>query len=151
MNEELENHFIGSVVYIQDSIYQSSTLPRLFVIDGQQRITTISLLLLAIAKLNPEIKDKIYDLYLINKYDENNKYKLLSKENDHKVYIKLLNDLDLDNDDKKTHIYKNFSFFIKEIKTKEQSQKVFDTLHNLFVVDVSLDKDRDDPQRYSKH
>ena len=147
MNEEIENHFIGSVVYIQDGIYQSSTIPIFFIIDGQQRITTISLLLLAIAKLNRKIKDKIYDLYLINKYDENNKYKLLSKENDHKVYVKLLENLDLDDDDKTTAIYKNYMYFLKEIESEETAHEIFNILYNIYVVDVALDRNNDDPQK----
>lgn len=43
-------HFVGSVVYIEREIYTVSAIPQLLVIDGQQRLTTISLLLMALSK-----------------------------------------------------------------------------------------------------
>src|SRR5688500_15483811 len=43
-------HFIGSVVYIEKGLYHHSSVPQLLVIDGQQRLTTLSLLLAALGK-----------------------------------------------------------------------------------------------------
>jgi uncharacterized protein with ParB-like and HNH nuclease domain len=43
-------HFIGSIVYIEKGLYQVSSQSPLLVIDGQQRLTTISLLIAALAK-----------------------------------------------------------------------------------------------------
>src|SRR5438105_4684931 len=43
-------HFIGSVVYFQESIHTTSEVPKLLVIDGQQRITTVLLLIAALAE-----------------------------------------------------------------------------------------------------
>jgi uncharacterized protein with ParB-like and HNH nuclease domain len=50
-SDSVSGHFIGSVVYIERGLYQISTVPRLLVIDGQQRLTTISLLLSALGKV----------------------------------------------------------------------------------------------------
>jgi uncharacterized protein with ParB-like and HNH nuclease domain len=47
-NEEIGGHFIGSIVYIESGLYHVSAVPKLLVIDGQQRLTTLSLLMIAI-------------------------------------------------------------------------------------------------------
>src|SRR5580692_2886444 len=49
-NEQVNAHFVGSVVYIEKGLYQVSTQSPLLVIDGQQRLTTVSLLLEALAR-----------------------------------------------------------------------------------------------------
>ena len=49
-NDKVEGHFVGSVVYIERGLYQVSSIPQLLVIDGQQRLTTISLLLAAFGR-----------------------------------------------------------------------------------------------------
>ena len=49
-DEAVSGHFIGSVVYIERGLYQVTSVPQLLVIDGQQRLTTISLLLAALGK-----------------------------------------------------------------------------------------------------
>ena len=44
-DDSISGHFVGSVVYIEKGLYQISSVPQLLVIDGQQRLTTLSLLL----------------------------------------------------------------------------------------------------------
>jgi uncharacterized protein with ParB-like and HNH nuclease domain len=48
-DEGMDGHFIGSIVYIQKGIYQATAIPQMLVIDGQQRLATLALLLLALA------------------------------------------------------------------------------------------------------
>src|SRR5437763_15870645 len=74
-DDEIKGHFVGSIVYIQKDIYHVGSIPQLLVIDGQQRLTTLSLLLAALAnvanKATTEVNinyEEIYDSYLINKY-----------------------------------------------------------------------------------
>ena len=70
-------HFLGSIV----SIYHDDGDDREYlIIDGQQRLTTLSILLLSIYKLIDEgklrstiSKDQIRDEYLINKYSKDDK------------------------------------------------------------------------------
>ena len=48
-DESISGHFIGSIVYVEKGLYQISAVPKFLVIDGQQRLTTISLLLSALS------------------------------------------------------------------------------------------------------
>ena len=73
IDDKIQGHFIGSIVYVQAGIYRSSTVSLLVVIDGQQRLTTLSLLLKALAKALAELKiegstnnRKICNYYLLN-------------------------------------------------------------------------------------
>ena len=53
-DDSVTGHFIGSIVYIEKGIYQVASVPQLLVIDGQQRLTTLSLLLAALGKIIEE-------------------------------------------------------------------------------------------------
>lgn len=80
-------HFIGSIVYIHDGVYSSSDIKELVVIDGQQRITTITLLCIALYHYLKENNlewqaDKIYKQFIINEFArENQRLKLKASEN----------------------------------------------------------------------
>src|ERR1039458_1857286 len=76
-NDEISAHFIGSIVYIEKGLYQVSSQSPLLVIDGQQRLTTISLILEALARnlLDTEPLEgfstkKIRSYYLLNPLEE---------------------------------------------------------------------------------
>ena len=69
--EDASSHFIGSIVYIKEGLFQVSTVPRLQVIDGQQRLTTLTLLFAALAmaiekKGSNEIDAKSIRNYCVN-------------------------------------------------------------------------------------
>ncbi len=49
-NDTIAAHFVGSIVYIEKGLYQVSSQSPLLVIDGQQRLTTVMLLLEALAR-----------------------------------------------------------------------------------------------------
>ena len=72
-NDDIPAHFIGSIVYIEKGIYQVASVSQLLVIDGQQRLTTLALLLAAIANAIEEeqqvggmTRSKINNYYLFN-------------------------------------------------------------------------------------
>ena len=48
--ESISAHFIGSIVYINRGLYHATSVPELLVIDGQQRLTTLSILLAALGE-----------------------------------------------------------------------------------------------------
>src|SRR5216684_7594455 len=50
-NDAVSAHFVGSIVYIEQGLYQVSSQTPLLVIDGQQRLTTVTLLIEALARV----------------------------------------------------------------------------------------------------
>ncbi len=57
-SEEISAHFIGSIVYIHDDVHPSADINELIIIDGQQRLTTITLIYLAILNIAVRLKDE---------------------------------------------------------------------------------------------
>ncbi len=89
INEQAGGHFIGSIVYIQQGQTVIANIPQYLVIDGQQRLTTLSLLLVALSQKIS--REDIYDSYLINKHGENEqRYKLLLTQGDKEALIQIV-------------------------------------------------------------
>ena len=90
-NDEVSAHFVGSIVYIQRDIYETVTSQSpLLVIDGQQRLTTVTLLIAALAKALGEAEPvdgfsarKLRNYYLLNPEEKGDRhYKLLLSQAD---------------------------------------------------------------------
>ncbi|TBO42252.1 DUF262 and DUF1524 domain-containing protein [Pedobacter kyonggii] len=147
-----EGHFLGSLVYFQESIYNTTDVPQLLIIDGQQRVTSISLLLLALSEFidsHPlEIEttaNKIKNYYLLNAEEEGElRYKLLLTRKDKETYIALLNGTPLP-ENYSSRLYENYLFFKDQID-EEKVIDIYNGIMQLFVVDVTLEKDKDNPQ-----
>ena len=81
-NDKTNAHFIGSIVYVHDDVYTASGLTELTIIDGQQRLTTITLIYIALFRLAKELDNqmlvsRIQKTYLINEFaPEEEKLKL---------------------------------------------------------------------------
>ncbi|MCM3618455.1 DUF262 domain-containing protein [Sutcliffiella horikoshii] len=80
-DDEVKGHFVGSIVYIEKGLYQISAVPQLLVIDGQQRMTTLSLVLLALGRAIKDSNEpheitsrKIKNYYLVNNDEEDDYY-----------------------------------------------------------------------------
>ncbi|GHQ86282.1 hypothetical protein VN1237_13780 [Helicobacter pylori] len=90
-NDKMDRHFIGSILYVLDRTTHSSNT--LLIIDGQQRLTTITLLLIALRDyLSDEVKRKdIENHYLINS-DKNGdeKFRLILSESDKDTLLYLI-------------------------------------------------------------
>ena len=154
-SKDIPSHFIGSIMYIEKGLYQISKPEPLLIIDGQQRLTTVSLLLEALARkigdneiINGFSERKIREYYLINPLEDGDrKYKLLLSQNDRSTYISII--------DQKEYP-KEFSVRIKDIfeyftnKIDELSENDIQNLClgllKLFIVDISLNRDHDNPQ-----
>ena len=89
-----KEHFIGSIVYVNDDIVPITKGKELIIVDGQQRLTTIILIYLRLYKLADKLNDKalkeeIFELCLINKHakvkNEEEKIKLKPTENNDKA------------------------------------------------------------------
>ncbi len=151
-DESVPGHFIGSVVYFQESIHTQSDVPHLLVIDGQQRLTTISLLIAAIAEFieanSVEIDTtptKLRNYYLFNAEEDTElQFKLLLTRRDKVTLKNVLKNLPV-GENPSQRVMENFEFFKAQIKL-ENVVDIYNGVLRLFVVDVALEKDKDNPQ-----
>jgi len=150
-NSKLESHFIGSAVYIPEKD-TSAAISRWIVIDGQQRIATITLLLLAFMRRlrdeeldRPVSADELEDYFLINRYGkEEQRYKLLLTETDKDTLIALLKGKE-NQETGSQRILENFQFFTERIADSDLNV-VYQGIQKLMIVDVRLQHGLDNPQ-----
>lgn len=149
-HSERKSHFFGSIV----SNIQSGTEDRL-IIDGQQRITTVSLMLIAmvnaykagdIQATDSKLVDKIFKRYLVDEYQEDErKVKLKPIKKDMDAFDSLLYK-PKDQYIKGSNVTRNYEFFYdKIIKSCLTMDELFETIKKLEVINIKLDED-DDPQ-----
>ena len=121
-----DSHFIGSIVYIESGLYQVSSVSQLLVIDGQQRLTTLSLLLSAISE---SLKDgdsvggltqsKIKNYYLLNNEEVGDlAYKLKLTQSDKDTFWRLIQGTALPNQIS-LRVQENYKYFINKLKNGE--------------------------------
>lgn len=153
-DETISGHFVGSIVYIEEGLHPHSSIPRLLVIDGQQRLATLILLLSAlgraIEKQGVEIgisQKKISNYYLFNiEEDGDLRYKLLLTQSDKDTMIRLLEEKELP-DPVSKQIVENCQFFEEQInKTGIDLITLYRGIGKLIIVDIALDRERDNPQ-----
>ena len=140
-------HFVGSIVR-EENKHDTSEIPKQVIIDGQQRITTIFLLIAALIRVhtNPDRKEELQVSYLINKYGkEELKYKLILNQQDKNSLIDIIENHPIENI-KSARIKNNFEFFQQEMEDKDP-EKILTGIRKLMVVDISLDTNYDDSQR----
>ena len=152
-SEKITAHFIGSIVYIHDDVYSASGIRELSIIDGQQRLTTITLIYIAVYRLLRSLGDqqkltRIHETYLINKFAaEEEKLKLRPTENNDRAIKHLLSGDDEDAfDGGFSRIISNFRFFSGHIN-EDNIEAVLTGLGKLMFVEVSLERGKDDAQR----
>ena len=156
-DDSILSHFIGSIVYIESDLYQASNRHPLLVIDGQQRLTTVSLLIEALARYISEqnmkelmdgfSEEKLRGYYLINPLESGEKrYKLLLTQTDRDSLLALIDDKPLPAPPS-LRIKENFEFFEKKIKELGSDvESLCKGLQKLIIVDISLVRNQDDPQ-----
>ena len=143
------SHFFGSIVTSSaDSSYNR------LVIDGQQRLTTISLLLLAGIKavkagaieISEESKiDEAYEVFLKAKFcNSERKIKLVPIENDRIAYDKIFNEEDsFDEDSKVTRNYRHFYELLTRKPQALSFDQLLDAIERLQIISIELDSDDD--------
>lgn len=145
-----KSHFFGSIV----SSIQSGTEDR-YIIDGQQRITTVSLMLIAMVNAKKEgliettdgkLVEKIFKRYLVDEYQEDErKVKLKPIKKDMQAFDALLYK-PKDQYLKESNVTRNYDFFFdKIIHCGLTVDEIFETIKKLEVINIRLDED-DDPQ-----
>lgn len=152
--EDIAAHFVGSIVYIEKGLYQVTSQSPLLVIDGQQRLTTVSLLLEALARrvgdgepVEGFSAKKIRSYYLLNPLEEGDlAYKLLLTQTDRDTLLALLRQKDLPAEHS-IRIAENFAFFEDQVaKLDGDLTALCQGLAKLVVVDIALSRDQDNPQ-----
>lgn len=148
-------HFIGSIVYFKPGMSPVTSVPELLVIDGQQRLTTVTLLLIALAhflkenenvNLEDETWEEVQETYIINKHrKDESKFKLLLTKKDKDTIINLIEGISNDEEDSSRKVIENYNFFKNEL-TADNFQTVYHGIKKLQIVDVILERDKDDPQ-----
>ena len=143
-------HFFGSIV----SVHSDGEFNEYLIIDGQQRLTTISLLLLAMYNLMkagivvPEqgnLADKIYKTYLIDEWqDEETRIKLKPVKDDHKAFSSLFKK----SDDyvQGSNLTINYKYFYNRIQKEEiKIDELYSAITKLEIINITLNKE-DNPQ-----
>jgi len=154
-DDQVNAHFIGSVVYIEQGLYQVTSQSPMLVIDGQQRLTTVSLIIEALARSMAEGEEpldgfsatKLRSYYLLNPLEEGERgYKLILTQTDKQTLLSLLQQKELP-ERHSFRLKENFEFFEKQVISLGDNLVSFcKGLAKLMVVDISLSRDQDNPQ-----
>jgi uncharacterized protein with ParB-like and HNH nuclease domain/predicted transport protein len=158
-NDSVSAHFVGSIVYIEKGLYQVSSQSPMLVIDGQQRLTTLTLLLAALAlaiekqdETNREPVEgfsprKIRNYYLVNPEEEGDRHnRLILSQTDRSSLIAIILGNELPKD-RSLRVTENFELFESWIAScKGNLVPVCKGLAKLIVVDIALSRDQDNPQ-----
>ena len=153
-DEDVSGHFIGSIVYIEGSLYQVASVPQLLVIDGQQRLTTLALFLSALGKVAEELdvqlettRKKIESYFLFNnEEDGEDRSKLLLTQGDLETFIRLIEDRELPTEASK-RIVENYQYFESQLRKQDTDlSSIYRGISKLIIVNISLERDRDNPQ-----
>ena len=158
-NKDTKAHFVGSVVYIAAE-ETSAKITRWLLIDGQQRLTTLTLLLVALRNRLPAgeanaqpagdedalpTRPELDDYYLCNAHGKGNRrHKLHLRRADQETLAALL-DAREQADGVSQRIRENFEFFEEQL-AKADLDLIYRGIKKLVAVDVCLTRGQDDPQ-----
>lgn len=143
-------HFLGALVVVPDGT-RNGTIPVHRLVDGQQRLTTISLLLCALGEVvhasNPKLAQKIKRLLINDDESGDLRFKLLptTKNHDRAIYCALIEGKPVP--DGASHAAPALSWFKKQVAGALEAGRIrdetfFETLAAAFqIVWVELDKD----------
>lgn len=145
-------HFIGSIVYVHDDVYTASGLTELTIIDGQQRLTTLTLIYVAIFRFalqvgNEALAQRVNKMFLINEFSaEEEKLKLKPTHNNKAALAQILDPAETTKIEGYSRIIENFRFFETQI-TSDNLEIIQRGISKLIFVDIALDRQKDNPQR----
>ena len=157
-NKNAKAHFVGSVVYVEAE-ETSASVTRWLLIDGQQRLTTVTLLLAALRNRMQGDNDAdgeatsqdlptpeaIEDLYLVNCHVRGDRrFKLHLRRADHETLSALVEGKALPAAASE-RVAENFEFFQEQLNDADLAQ-IFRGIRKLVAVDVHLTRGQDDPQ-----
>lgn len=164
---ETGKHFTGSVVWVQQGENSATGMDKYLIIDGQQRVTTVTLLYIALAEFardyarNNLLHQKedlkfsyekiIYGGYLVNAFEEgDDHYKLTLSANDRDVLRALEDNLENEEEDinvpENARLLTNLNFFREHLQKVEDPNAIWKGLERLQIVSISLNQGEDNPQ-----
>ncbi|MCI8442146.1 MAG: DUF4268 domain-containing protein [Provencibacterium sp.] len=151
IRNDRQSHFFGSLV----SVFNPNGHNEEFlVIDGQQRLTTVSLLFLAMYNLIREgivipessiLMQKIYEQYLVDKWQpEDTRIKLKPVKNDQSAFNRLFSDTA--EHIRESNLTVNYDYFHERIQKQEITiDQLYEAICRLEIINIHLDRE-DDPQ-----
>lgn len=153
VKQKKQHHFVGSIVNVAET-NSPMGLNKYLIIDGQQRMTTLSLLMIALRDyLIATGKDADADTSITNMILKNpnrkgeQAYKMLLTDTDRDVMIKLIDKFPIkENEDSK--IYQNYLYFKDRVAEGVLTpQEIYESIAKLLIVSITLDKSQgDEPQ-----
>ena len=145
-------HFIGSIVFIHEGTYSTSEVKELVIIDGQQRLTTINIIYVALFRFAKDNgmqneADMLLNMFLTNQYVQHESSKLKLKQTDtNSLAFKAIMNGTENEFNHYSNVIENFKYF-QSIITKESFHTILNGLKRLIFVEISLERGKDDPQR----
>lgn len=150
-------HFLGSIVYVSTGDV-SASFTRWLLIDGQQRLTTLTLLLAALRDhiaetkwAGPEDDENAptvqqIDAYFLQNVQESDarRPKLMLRRQDHETLQSIITGTPRPSE-LSARIVETYELF-RDLVANEDPSQVYAGISNLVLVDVSLDRKTDDPQ-----
>ena len=141
------NHFFGSIV---SDVVGAGSITEYHIIDGQQRLTTVTLLLLAIAKLvekgeaysnEMDLSNQIMERFIISKWaKEDDRIKLIPVKRDRQALHSLIFGED-DEYVENSNLTINFKYFYERLKKdSNRIDEIFSAIQRLQVISITLDK-----------
>jgi uncharacterized protein with ParB-like and HNH nuclease domain/predicted transport protein len=153
-DDRISAHFVGSIVYIEKGLSQVTHQAPLLVIDGQQRLTTVMLLIESLARhlgdsepLDGFSAKKLRNYHLLNPLEEGERaFKLLLTQTDKDSLIAIARQKALPREPS-IRIKKNFEFLEEKVRgLGDDLVPLCKGLAKLTIIDVALTRDQDNPQ-----
>lgn len=146
-----KSHFFGSIVSVFNP---DGAREEFLVIDGQQRLTTVSLLFLAMHNLmqtqaliskDRNLSLKIYEEYLIDKFqDDETRIKLKPVKNDREAFGRIFGNPS--DHIRGSNLTINFEYFRQRLLKQEVTlDELYDAICRLEIISITLNQD-DNPQ-----
>ena len=153
-SDKIAVHFVGSIVYVESGLSQVTHQAPLLVIDGQQRLTSVSLLLAALANAVGESEPfdgfsqrKIRNYYLVNPEEEGDRHFKLQLSQTDKASLNAIVDSSEKPQQPSLRVTENYDLFEGWIKSEKVNLALLcKGLAKLVVVDIALTRDQDNPQ-----
>ncbi len=145
------DHFLGTIVTVGSGFEEYT------VIDGQQRLTTTSIILIALHNFlknkeqqignDNKLSEQILEEFLINKYsnDQDKRIRLKPNKQDKEHFDSLFNNQKIE--DVNSNVVSNYNFFYDKIKSEEIAPAdIFNAFRKFKIVLIDLVRNQDDPQ-----